>query len=160
VGFSRRKVAHLGGLSAVGLNCASCHVGEVRPAGGGASVRVLGMTGQFDAEAFFGAVIVATFKTADPANLKRFVSEYLRASAPAASPADQTRLHRQWQSQQQAITQALAAEAATAKELPAGTLQPIAEGALRLDHETLAKGAPDLAAFSRSVLRLFHNMRA
>src|SRR5436305_10590419 len=37
IGFSRDKVPHLGGLSAVGVNCASCHVGEIPPDGGGAS---------------------------------------------------------------------------------------------------------------------------
>src|SRR5262249_39694879 len=53
VGFSRRPAPHLGGLSAVGINCAACHVGEVTLAQGAAPVRVLGMTALFDAEAFF-----------------------------------------------------------------------------------------------------------
>src|SRR5262245_24725927 len=31
IGFSRREVAHLGGLSSLGVNCAACHFGEVVP---------------------------------------------------------------------------------------------------------------------------------
>ena len=42
VGFSRNTVSHLGGLPAVGINCAACHVGEITPAGGGANVRFAG----------------------------------------------------------------------------------------------------------------------
>src|SRR2546421_1869109 len=30
IGFSRREVKQLGNLSAVGINCASCHVAEVK----------------------------------------------------------------------------------------------------------------------------------
>jgi hypothetical protein len=44
IGFSRRQVPHLGGLSAVGVNCAACHVGQIVPEPDGAPVRVLGMT--------------------------------------------------------------------------------------------------------------------
>ena len=73
VGFSRREVKHLAGLPSLGINCASCHVGEIQSRGG-QRVRVLGMTAQFDVESFFGAVIVATFRTADPANMKRFLA--------------------------------------------------------------------------------------
>src|SRR5207245_10479865 len=29
IGFSRKNVEHLGGLPAVGINCASCHVGQI-----------------------------------------------------------------------------------------------------------------------------------
>src|SRR5207247_1539630 len=77
VGFSRRKVPHLGGLPAVGVNCASCHVGEITSAPGATPVRVLGMTSLFDAEAFFGSVIVATFRTSDPANMRKFLAAWL-----------------------------------------------------------------------------------
>src|SRR5206468_2738281 len=61
IGFSRDRVRHLGGLSALGLNCAGCHVGEIASPAGAEPVRVLGMTSHFDAEAYFGAVIMATF---------------------------------------------------------------------------------------------------
>ena len=59
VGFSWRKVPHLGGLPAVGINCASCHVTDLTVPDAAAPVRVLGGTAHFDAEAFFGSVIVA-----------------------------------------------------------------------------------------------------
>jgi len=72
IGFSRGQVPHLGGLSAVGVNCAVCHAGEITSAAGGEPVRVLGMTSHFDAEAYFGAVVVATFRTAEPLNMKKF----------------------------------------------------------------------------------------
>ena len=85
IGFSRKEVKHLGNLPAVGLNCAACHVAEVRSPKGGAPVRVLGATSHFDAEAFFGGVIVATFRTADPGNMKRFASAYLTSVDPDAS---------------------------------------------------------------------------
>jgi hypothetical protein len=159
VGFSRRKVAHLGGLSAVGLNCASCHVGEVTPPDGGAPVRVLGMTAHFDAEAYLGAVIVATFRTLDPAHLRRFLVEYLSASDPASTAAGKATLERQWQGEEQKILAAVAKESAAAKGLAPGTLLPIAEGELRLDSARLADGV-DLAALARSFVKLFHNMRA
>src|SRR2546421_482455 len=71
VGFSRRNVPHLGGLSALGLNCAACHVAEIEIGASsqnhrfaaGSAVRILGVTSHFDAEAYFGAVTAATFRT-------------------------------------------------------------------------------------------------
>src|SRR5438105_5939949 len=60
IGFSRARVSHLGGLSSVGINCASCHVTDISSVQGGAPVRLLGLTSLFDAEAFFGSVIAAT----------------------------------------------------------------------------------------------------
>src|SRR5919109_728406 len=81
VGFSRRsQVEHLGGMPAVGINCASCHVAQITSLqnGGTASVssrtgqsaslqpiRILGVTSHFDVEAFFGSVLVSTFKTSN-----------------------------------------------------------------------------------------------
>jgi hypothetical protein len=103
VGFSRRPVPHLGGLAAVGVNCPACHVGEVAPAGGGAPVRVLGMTSHFDAEAFFGSVIVATFRTASPTNLHRFLQAFLVESDPGSGQSGQELLESAWQRQEQAI---------------------------------------------------------
>ena len=79
IGLSRREVPHLAGLSAVGVNCAACHVGELTPVGGGATVRVLGAASHFDAEAFFGAITIATFRVGDPPRMKRFLAAYLDA---------------------------------------------------------------------------------
>src|SRR5438876_2421024 len=61
IGFSRKQVKHLGNLPAVGLNCAACHVAEIHSPNA-PPVRVLGATSHFDAEAFFGSVIIATFR--------------------------------------------------------------------------------------------------
>src|ERR1051325_5329339 len=66
IGTSRGRVSHLGGLTSIGVNCAACHLGEIDFTAGGKNVRVLGMTSHFDAESFFGAVAVATFRTVDP----------------------------------------------------------------------------------------------
>src|SRR5438105_1292794 len=63
IGFSKKSIKHLGGLPALGVNCAACHVAEIHS--DATFVRVLGATSHFDAEAFFGAVTVATFRTAD-----------------------------------------------------------------------------------------------
>src|SRR5262249_8494545 len=79
VGFSRLPVPHLGGLSSVGVNCAACHVAEVTSGASSTPVRVLGATSHFDAEGYFGGVAVATFRTAEPANMKRFLAAYLTA---------------------------------------------------------------------------------
>src|SRR5216110_3033608 len=40
IGFSRKTVSHLGGLSSVGINCASCHVTDITSTQGGAPVRL------------------------------------------------------------------------------------------------------------------------
>ena len=66
IGVSRAPVAHLGGLPSLGLNCASCHVTEVRPKTGAAPVRVLGGNADFDAEGLFGTVIRAMYSTLEP----------------------------------------------------------------------------------------------
>jgi hypothetical protein len=81
IGFSRTEVKHLGGLPSVGVNCASCHVAQITPATGGDPVRILGATSHFDAEAFFGSVLVATFKTAETGNMKKFLAAYSNADA-------------------------------------------------------------------------------
>ncbi|HEX7518592.1 MAG TPA: hypothetical protein VF345_15035 [Chthoniobacterales bacterium] len=103
IGFSRKEVKHLGSLPAVGLNCAACHVAEVHSSKGVAPVRVLGVTSHFDAEAFLGAVIVATFRTAEPANMKRFASAYLAAVDPDAGESTQTLLDSEWERQKEKI---------------------------------------------------------
>src|SRR5712691_8522886 len=76
IGLSRKNVQHLGGLPAVGINCASCHVAQITSTSSKEPIRILGVTSHFDVEAFFNSVIVATFKTSDPANMKKFLSVY------------------------------------------------------------------------------------
>jgi len=159
VGFSRAKVPHLGGLSAVGLNCAACHVGEVSSMAGAAPVRVLGMTSHFDAEAFFGSVIVSTFRTADPAGMKKFLSAWLAVNDPTGGDPAQQLFDNQWRQQERNIIAAISADPSGAKDLPPGALHQISGGELRLNHKTLSQGT-DLAALAHSTLKLFHNMRA
>src|ERR1035438_6584534 len=153
-GFSRAKVPHLGGLSAVGVNCASCHVGEITPPDGGPNVRLLGMTSHFDAEGFLGAVIHSTFRTADPANMKKFLAAYLAVNNPKSGDNGQKSFESSWQQQREKIMAAVTADPA---KYPAG-LRPIQAGDLRLDSKSLAHGR-DLAVLSVAMLDLFHNMR-
>ena len=150
---------HLGGLPALGLNCASCHVAEVRSPKGAAPVRVLGATAHFDAEAFFGSVIVATFRTADPANMKRFASAYLAAVDPDAGESTQALLAEEWEQQKDKIDAAMKADPFGSKGVEPGALHEIAPDAVLLDDESLEHDK-DLAAFVASILKLFHNMRA
>ena len=159
IGFSRKEVKHLGNLPAVGLNCAACHVAEIHSSKSATPVRVLGVTSHFDAEAFFGAVIVATFRTADPANMKRFASAYLAAMDPDVDESTQTLLAEEWEKQKEKIDAEIKSDPAGAKGVEPGALQEIAPGALVLDDEILEHGK-DLAAFAHSILQLFHNMRA
>src|SRR2546430_3632665 len=42
IGFSRKTVGHLGGLRAVGINCASCHVAEITSTSSKEPIRILG----------------------------------------------------------------------------------------------------------------------
>src|SRR6266568_4763043 len=45
IGLSRKsEVKHLGGLPAVGINCASCHVAQITSASMNAPIRILGVT--------------------------------------------------------------------------------------------------------------------
>lgn len=158
VGFSRSKVPHLGGMSAVGVNCAACHVGEVTRAGGGVPVRILGVTSHFDVEAFFGSLIVSTFRTAEPANMRRFLAAWLGLSDPAGGDRAQDLFSIEWQRQEQKIVAAISADPTGSKDLAPGALHKISGRELRLDRKLLAEGL-DLPAFARSTLKLFHNMR-
>lgn len=146
IGFSRKaEVKHLGSQSAVGINCASCHVAQITSSGGKESIRILGATSHFNVEAFFGAVLVSTFKTSEPANMKLFLSAYF------ANPA----LDAAWEAQQAKITERMAADPFGGKDIAPGELQQIAPGELELAND--ATGLPELA---HSMLKLFHNMRA
>jgi len=164
VGFSRRDVARLGGLSSYGLNCAACHVAEIRPADGGAAVRVLGTTGHFDAEAFVGAVIVAGFKTADPENMARFLTEYVcrdDPSSPTVRDLAPARLATELARQRDAIAAAIADDPSGAKGLAPGAFADVAPADVALSRASFAGDATvDLARAARTFLRLFHDMRA
>jgi hypothetical protein len=168
VGVSRREVPHLGGLSSIGINCAACHVAEIRPRGGGAGVRVLGAAAHFDPEALFGAVIAATFQTLDVGNMSRFLTNYLEVCDAQASAAARARLASELTRQREQIAAAIAeylAEATSSAATGAarGTtgqrLYDLDRSMLTLDGGYLERHG-DLAPLVRSLLRLFHNMRA
>lgn len=146
IGFSRKaEVKHLGGLSAVGINCASCHVAQIRSGGAKEPIRILGATSHFDVEAFFGSVLVSTFKTSEPGNMKLFLGAYF--SNPALEAA--------WESQQAKITEAMAADPFGGTDIAPGELHQIPAGDLEM-----AQDAADLPRLAHSMLKLFHNMRA
>jgi hypothetical protein len=141
IGFSRRDVPHLSHLSSIGINCAACHVGEIHFGTDIRPVRVLGMTAQFDPEAFFGAVIVATFRTQDPANMEKFLTNYGKISFGP----DTIEHHRA------EILAAIQEDPTGAKGAGPGGLQNIAPEDLR---------SFDATVKTRALLKLFHNMRA
>ena len=148
IGFSRATVKHLGGLSSIGINCASCHVAQITSGSAKEPIRILGVTSHFDVEAFFGSVLVATFKTSDPANMKKFLAAYLNA--------DPKLFETTWRNQEQKIIAAMKNDPFGAKDIEAGDLHKID------DRDVRPAFAPDvdLAALSKTMLKLFHNMRS
>lgn len=149
IGFSRKMaVRHLGNLPAVGINCASCHVSQITSTMSDKPIRILGTTSDFDVEAFFGSILAATFKTSDPAKMKKFLALYLGANPAAYDNA--------WDEQENKIV-------ATMKDDPLGT-KGIAPGQLHTipsaDLQPPFDRNTDLAARAQAMLRLFHNIRA
>ncbi|MFN2541576.1 MAG: c-type cytochrome [Chthoniobacterales bacterium] len=146
IGLSRkRQVKHLGGLSAVGINCASCHVAQITSTSRTEPIRILGVTSHFNVEAFFGSVLVATFKTADPANMKKFLAAYVGPQTLDAA----------WQSQEQQIVAIMKDDPFGAKDVAPGDLHKIDDSDVRWTGEEA-----DLPKLVHSMLKLFHNMRA
>src|SRR3954463_16233869 len=116
IGFSRKaEVKHLGGLSAVGINCASCHVAQIHSSGAKDPIGILGAKSHFNVEAFFGSVLVSTFKTSEPASMNLFLAAYF------ANPA----LDAAWEAQQATITERMAADPFGSKDVPPGELHLI-----------------------------------
>ncbi len=147
IGISRKaQVKHLGGLPAVGINCASCHVAQITSTSHNEPIRILGVSSHFNVEAFFGSVLVATFKTSDPENMKRFLAAYLAI--------DPKMLENWWRDEESEIL-------ATLKEDPFGS-KGVAPGELHsvvLPDVTMIPDAK-LWRFVHSMVQLFHNMRA
>jgi hypothetical protein len=160
IGFSRKNVQHLGGLPAVGINCASCHVAQITSTSSQEPIQILGVTGHFNVEAFFGSVLVATFKTADPENMKRFLRNYVSDTNNVHGDHAETAVNSAWQKQQEKILTVMKADPLGAKDIAAGELHKIEPADVRLDIGGLEKGDVDLAARVHSILKLFHNMRA
>src|SRR5262249_44665586 len=158
-GFGGGGVGAWGGLSAVGVNCAACHVAEVTSTASVAPMRVLGVTSHFDAEGYFGAVTVASFRTAEPVNMKRFLAAYLAVNEPMGGEPAQELLTTEWRRQQGENLRGSTADPSGAKGVAPGGLHQITASDLRLDRQLLTAGA-DLPALAASMLKLFHNMRA
>jgi RoxA-like, cytochrome c-like len=159
IGLSRKEVKHLGGMPSLGINCASCHFVQITSSESANPISVLGGTSHFNVEAFFGSVLVATFRTADPANMKRFAGAYLAAVDPDVDESAQNLLAEEWDKQKDKIEATMKADPGGSKDVEPGALHEITPGALQLDDESL-EHEKDLAAFSHSILKLFHNMRA
>jgi hypothetical protein len=149
IGFSRKTaVKHLGNLPAVGINCASCHVSRITSTTSETPIQILGTTSDFDVEAFFGSILAATFKTSDPANMKKFLALYLGAKAAAFEEA--------WNKQENKIIATMKDDPSGAKEIAPGELHAVPDADLQppFDADT------DLASRAHAMLRLFHNIRA
>jgi hypothetical protein len=161
IGISRKKsVPHLGGLSAVGINCASCHVARISSTSRPQPIQILGVTSHFNVEAFFGSVLVATFKTSDPENMKRFLRNYVSDTEKVHGDHAETAVNAAWQKQEQKILSTMQADPFGAKDVGAGELHKIEPTEVKLDIKLLDKGDVDLAARVHLMLKLFHNMRA
>ena len=150
IGFSRSNVKHLGGLPAVGINCASCHFVQINSRSGRSPLRILGGTSHFDVEAFFGSVLAATFKTSDPANMKKFLPEYLGSATPV-------RYDEEWREQETEILEVMKSDPFGSNGVAPGELHEITAQDVQL-HPDEAHGS--LATLAHSMLKLFHNMRA
>ena len=161
IGFSRTSVTHLGGMSAVGINCASCHFVQVTSRSSPEPIRILGGTSHFNVEAFFGSVLVATFKTSDPTNMKKFLAAYLDETQGNADAKGRAVFDHEWDQEATQIAAVLKADPYGAKDVQAGQLHQISPGDVKLDLQKL--GAPDkgpLAQLAHNMVKLFHNMRA
>jgi Cytochrome C oxidase, cbb3-type, subunit III len=160
IGFSRKNVEHLGNMSAVGINCASCHVAQITSTSSSEPIRILGVTSHFNVEGFFGAVLVSTFKTADPQNMKSFLRNYVSDIEKVHGDHAETAINTAWGKQQDKILAVMKADPFGAKDVAAGELHKIEPGDVKLEINALDKGEVDLAAHVHAMLQLFHNMRA
>jgi processive rubber oxygenase RoxA-like protein len=157
IGFSRTKVKHLGELPSLGINCASCHVAQLTA--NNTVFPILGVTSHFNVEAFYGSMLVATFKTSDPANMKRFLSAYLPISDQKNESEVQKLFEAAWQHQHEEIEAALKADPFGAKGVAPGELHEIDNESLRIDRDSLERDG-DIATCAESMVKLFHNIRA
>ncbi len=160
IGFSRKNVRHLGNMSAIGINCASCHVAQITSNSSKEPIRILGVTSHFNVEDFFGSVLIATFKTSDPENMKRFLRNYVSDTDKVHGDHAETSVNSAWAKQQEKILSVMKADPFGAKDIAAGELYQIEPTEVKIDLQSLEKGDLDLAARAHSMLKLFHNMRA
>src|SRR6202011_1474552 len=145
---------------ALGINCASCHVAQITSISRPEPIRILGVTSHFDVESFFGSVLVATFKTADPENMKRFLRNYVSDTEKVHGDHAETAVNASWEKQKGKILAVMKDDPFGAKDVAVGDLHKIESAEVKLDIRSLDKGDVDLAARAHSMLKLFHNMRA
>jgi Cytochrome c len=148
IGFSRKNVEHLGGLSSVGINCASCHVAQITSNSSKQPIRIFGVTSHFDVEGFFNSVIIATFKTSDPANMKKFLAAYLEV--------DPKQFELWWHEGEPEILTTLKDDPFGAKGVAPGELHP----SILLDPKIKIVPDAKLWRVVHLMIQLFHNMRA
>ena len=160
IGFSRKDVQHLAAMSCIGINCASCHVAQITSTSSNEPIRILGVTSHFNVEGFFGAVLVATFKTSDPANMQKFLRNYVSDIEKVHGDHAETAVNAAWTKQQDKIIAVIQSDPFGSKDVAAGELHKIEPADVKLDIKELDKGNVDLAARVHSMLKLFHNMRA
>jgi hypothetical protein len=122
------------------------------------SVQVLGAPSHFNVEAFFAAVMSATFRTAEPENMRRFLGHYLRAGEPSPGPDAQALLTAELERQKEHMAAAISADPFASLGIAPGTLHALSPDDLRLDRKSL-EPHQDLVPLVQSLLRLFHNMR-
>jgi hypothetical protein len=158
IGLSRKNVQHLGNLPAVGINCASCHVAQITSISSQDPIRILGVTSHFNVEGFYGSVLVATFRTSDPANMKRFLAGYLAENDPIEGEHMQSYFAEKWNDQEGKIKAAISDDPFGSKGVAPGALHQIKKEEVAFSHVELSNA--DLAAVSHSMIQLFHNMRA
>jgi hypothetical protein len=151
IGISRKaEVKHLGGLSAVGINCASCHVAQITSTSSREPIRILGVTSHFDVETFFNSILLATFKTSEPANMKKFLDAYLVGNHQILKqPFDQL-----WAQQENQIVAMLQKDPFGAEGVQAGELHKLTDSDVSIGTN------PDLTRLAQTMVKLFHNIRA
>ncbi len=158
VGISRKEVPHLGALPSLGINCAACHVTDFQPLGGGETIRVIGSAAHFDAEAFFGAIVAASFRTSETPNMKRFLGAYLAESNPADAAKIQPIFEAKWKEQEEKVNAVLIANPFGARDIAPGNLHFLAPGSLQMD--LMKVQVAEFPGFVELMVKLFHNMRA
>jgi len=113
------------------------------------------MTSTFDAEVYFNTVIFALFKTAEPANLRKFLVHYFKAWEPGqALPDAEKHVGELWKAQEKEIVALAAKDPFGDKDIAAGTLYEIAPKEVRLD-----KDSKELLTVARGLVKLFYNIR-
>ena len=160
IGFSRKNVEHLGNLSAIGINCAACHVAQITSNSSNEPIRILGVTSHFNVEGFFGAVIVSTFKTSDPANMKAFLKAYI-AETEGEDAKSRAIFDDEWDKEANQIATVMAGDPFGSNGVKPGALYAVLPSDVKLDLQKL--GSPEagpLAILAHNMLKVFHNMRA